>query len=167
MPSPPCLGWRPAWHAQMTLEIRKRIQEILNRELFLYHLQAKLPKGVELMEQLLSKDITHCFPQVCEILAEDLGSSWKTGITIPFFMFLENGCTKHLPQSSSNKIEKWCNFLLYEIENSNATVMVKKQAQRIFNEVKQYRHILEIFSVLSDGVHCWRCLWVLWKLKLW
>ena len=90
-----------------------------------------------MLESLLSKDITDCFPQVCTILTEAMGSSWKTGITIPFFMFLENGCTIHLPQSSSNSIEKWCNFLLYEIGNSNATAIEKEQAQRIFKEVNK------------------------------
>ena len=97
--------------------------------------QAKLTDGVKLMEQLLSKDITDCFPQVCTILSEALGSSWKAGITRPFFMFLENGCTYHLSQSSSNSIEKWCNFLLYEIGNSNSTAIEKQQAQRIYDEV--------------------------------
>ena len=100
------------------------------------------------MEQLLSKDITDCFPQVCTILSEALGSSWKTGITTPFFMFLENGCTNHLPQSSSNSIEKWCNFLLYEMGNINATAMEKQQAERIFNEGNKNIEIFRKYCLL-------------------
>ena len=69
-------------------------------------MQAKLSDGVKLMEQLLSKNITDCFPQVCTILNEASGSSWRNGITTPLFMFLENGCLNHLSQTSSNTMEK-------------------------------------------------------------
>ena len=51
-------------------------------------------------------------------------------------MMLQNGCPDVLPEDENNSELKWCNYLLYEMDEATNTDDQKLEAENIFNEVK-------------------------------
>ena len=58
-------------------------------------------------------------------------------------MMLQNGCPDVLPEDEENSDLKWCNYLLYEMDEVANTDDQKLEAENIFNEVQ----ILTLISV--------------------
>ena len=52
------------------------------------------------------------------------------------FMMLQNGCPDVLPEDENNSDLKWCNYLLYEMDEPTNTAAQKLEAGNIFSEVK-------------------------------
>ena len=51
-------------------------------------------------------------------------------------MMLQNGCPDVLPEDEENSDLKWCNYLLYEMDEVTNTEDQKLEAETIFNEVQ-------------------------------
>ena len=74
---------------------------------------------------------------VCENLQKSLGDARATGNQKILFMMLQNGCAELLPDTSDteNTPEKWCNYLLYEMDDADSTEEQKLEAANIFKDV--------------------------------
>ena len=54
---------------------------------------------------------------------------------------LKNGCPDLLAEDQNNSDLKWCNYLLYEMDEAANTDAQKLEAANIFQEVKKYLDI--------------------------
>ena len=53
-------------------------------------------------------------------------------------MMLQNGCPEVLPEDENNSDLKWCNYLLYEMDEPTNSDDQKLEAESIFTEVKNF-----------------------------
>ena len=81
--------------------------------------------------------MTNCLTPVCENLQKSLGEVREPGNQKILFMMLQNGCPEILPASRDNTAQKWCNYLLYEMDDLDNTEDQKLEADNIFKEVQR------------------------------
>ena len=89
--------------------------------------------------QLLSDEVTNCLTPVCENLQKSLGDARAAANQKILFMMLQNGCAELLPDTpdTENTPEKWCNYLLYEMDDTGSTEEQKLEAANIFKDVNK------------------------------
>ena len=87
--------------------------------------------------RLLSDDVTNCLTPVCENLQKSLGDFREPGKQRILFMMIQNGCPDILPESPENTPQKWCNYLLYEMDDTGQTEEQHLEAANLFRDVEK------------------------------
>ena len=102
-------------------------------------LQSATSASLELYTRLLSREVTDCLTPVCENLQTTLKLVREPGNQRELFMMLKNGCPDLLTEDENNSDLKWCNYLLYEMDEADNTNDQKLEAANIFQEVNILR----------------------------